>query len=255
MDLTGASAIVTGGASGLGEATARRLAAGGTSVVIADKNEERGKAVAAEIGAGAVFVATDVTNEEQMQAAVDAAVAVAPLRALVSCAGTGMGARTVARDGTPHPLAAFEFIVRLNLIGTFNAVRLAAAAMASASPQADGERGAIVCAASVAAFDGQIGQAAYGASKAGVAGMTLPVARDLSAIGVRVNTIAPGTMDTALFAAAPQAVKDTLGQQVLFPKRMGVPDEFASLAYELLTNSYLNAEVIRLDGGIRFQPK
>ncbi|MFE5327736.1 SDR family NAD(P)-dependent oxidoreductase [Embleya sp. NPDC056575] len=253
LDLTGASAIVTGGASGLGEATARRLAAGGTSVVIADKNEERGKAVAAEIGG--VFVATDVTREEQVQAAVDAAVAVAPLRALVSCAGTGMGARTVARDGTPHALAAFEFIVRLNLIGTFNAVRLAAAAMASVEPQADGERGAIVCTASVAAFDGQIGQAAYGASKAGVVGLTLPVARDLSAIGVRVNTIAPGTMDTALFAAAPQAVKDTLGAQVLFPKRMGVPDEFASLAYELLTNSYLNAEVIRLDGGIRFQPK
>ncbi|WP_406281750.1 SDR family NAD(P)-dependent oxidoreductase [Embleya sp. NBC_00896] len=253
LDLTGASAIVTGGASGLGEATARRLAAGGTAVVIADKNEARGKAVAAEIGG--VFVATDVTDEEQVQAAVDAAVGVAPLRALVSCAGTGMATRTVARDGEPHPLASFEFIVRLNLIGTFNAVRLAAAAMARVDPQADGERGAIVCTASVAAFDGQIGQAAYGASKAGVAGMTLPVARDLSAIGVRVNTIAPGTMDTALFAAAPQAVKDTLGQQVLFPKRMGVPDEFASLALELLTNSYLNAEVIRLDGGIRFQPK
>jgi NAD(P)-dependent dehydrogenase (short-subunit alcohol dehydrogenase family) len=253
LDLTGASAIVTGGASGLGEATARRLAAGGTAVVIADKNQERGKAVADEIGG--IFVATDVTDEEQVQAAVDAAVAAAPLRALVSCAGTGMATRTVARDGSPHPLASFEFIVRLNLIGTFNAVRLAAAAMARVEPQADNERGAIVCTASVAAFDGQIGQAAYGASKAGVAGMTLPVARDLSAVGVRVNTIAPGTMDTALFAAAPQAVKDTLGQQVLFPKRMGVPEEFASLAYELLTNSYLNAEVIRLDGGIRFQPK
>ncbi|MYV99044.1 SDR family NAD(P)-dependent oxidoreductase [Streptomyces sp. SID3343] len=253
MDLTGASAIVTGGASGLGEATARRLAAGGTAVVIADKNQERGKAVADEIGG--IFVATDVTDEEQVQAAVDAAVAAAPLRALVSCAGTGMATRTVARDGSPHPLASFEFIVRLNLIGTFNAIRLAAAAMARVEPQADNERGAIVCTASVAAFDGQIGQAAYGASKAGVAGMTLPVARDLSAVGVRVNTIAPGTMDTALFAAAPQSVKDTLGQQVLFPKRMGVPDEFASLAYELLTNSYLNAEVIRLDGGIRFQPK
>ncbi|WP_202511803.1 SDR family NAD(P)-dependent oxidoreductase [Streptomyces sp. SID3343] len=253
LDLTGASAIVTGGASGLGEATARRLAAGGTAVVIADKNQERGKAVADEIGG--IFVATDVTDEEQVQAAVDAAVAAAPLRALVSCAGTGMATRTVARDGSPHPLASFEFIVRLNLIGTFNAIRLAAAAMARVEPQADNERGAIVCTASVAAFDGQIGQAAYGASKAGVAGMTLPVARDLSAVGVRVNTIAPGTMDTALFAAAPQSVKDTLGQQVLFPKRMGVPDEFASLAYELLTNSYLNAEVIRLDGGIRFQPK
>jgi len=253
LDLTAASAIVTGGASGLGEATARRLAAAGTTVVIADRNEERGKAVADEIGA--LFVATDVTNEEQVQAAVDAAVAAAPLRALVSCAGSGMASRTVARDGSAHPLASFEFIVRLNLIGTFNAVRLAAAAMAAAEPQAHGERGAIVCTASVAAFDGQIGQAAYGASKAGVAGMTLPVARDLSAIGVRVNTIAPGTMDTALFASAPQAVKDTLGAQVLFPKRMGVPDEFASLAWELLTNSYLNAEVIRLDGGIRFPPK
>jgi NAD(P)-dependent dehydrogenase (short-subunit alcohol dehydrogenase family) len=253
LDLTGASAIVTGGASGLGEATARRLAAGGTAVVIADKNHERGKAVADEIGG--IFVATDVTDEEQVQAAVDAAVAVAPLRALVSCAGTGMATRTVARDGSPHPLASFEFIVKLNLIGTFNAVRLAAAAMARVEPQADNERGAIVCTASVAAFDGQIGQAAYGASKAGVAGMTLPVARDLSAVGVRINTIAPGTMDTALFAAAPQAVKDTLGQQVLFPKRMGVPEEFASLACELLTNSYLNAEVVRLDGGIRFQPK
>jgi NAD(P)-dependent dehydrogenase (short-subunit alcohol dehydrogenase family) len=253
LDLQGASAIVTGGASGLGEATARRLAAGGTTVVIADRNEERGKAVAAEIGG--VFVATDVTDEAQVQAAVDAAADAAPLRALVACAGTGMGQRTVGRDGSPHPLAGFEFIVRLNLIGTFNAIRLAAAAMARVEPQADGERGAIVCTASVAAFDGQIGQAAYGASKAGVAGMTLPVARDLSAIGVRVNTIAPGTMDTALFARATPQIKEALGQQVLFPKRMGHADEFASLALELLTNSYLNAEVIRLDGGIRFQPK
>ncbi|MCF2533198.1 SDR family NAD(P)-dependent oxidoreductase [Yinghuangia soli] len=253
LDLAGASAVVTGGASGLGEATARRLAAGGATVVVADKNEERGAQVAADIKG--IFVATDVTDEAQVQAAVDAAAAAAPLRALVACAGTGYAARTVGRDGTPHPLAPFEFIVKLNLIGTFNAVRIAAAAMAKNDPQNDNERGAIVCTASVAAFDGQIGQAAYGASKAAVAGMTLPIARDLSAVGVRVNTIAPGTMDTALFDMAPQAVKDTLGAAVLFPKRMGVPEEFASLAYELLTNSYMNAEVIRLDGGIRFQPK
>lgn len=253
LDLAGASAVVTGGASGLGEATARRLAAAGAAVVVADKNEERGARVAADIKG--VFAATDVTDEAQVQAAVDAAVAAGPLRALVACAGTGYAARTVGRDGSPHPLAPFEFIVKLNLIGTFNAIRIAAAAMAKNEPQADNERGAIVCTASVAAFDGQIGQAAYGASKAAVAGMTLPIARDLSAIGVRVNTIAPGTMDTALFDMAPQQVKDTLGAAVLFPKRMGVPEEFASLAYELLTNSYLNAEVIRLDGGIRFQPK
>jgi len=255
MEIKGASAIVTGGASGLGAATVRLLAERGTKVVVADLNEDLGKAVAAEVGG--VFAKTDVADEAQAQAAVDAAGKLGPLRVLVNCAGLGNAARTVDRHGTPFDLKAFEFVIRVNLIGTFNCLRLAAAAMSKTEPLADGERGAIVNTASVAAFDGQIGQAAYSASKGGVVGMTLPIARDLAAVGIRVNTIAPGLVDTPIYGEgeASEAFKANLGRSVLFPPRLGVPEEFASMALELITNSYMNAETIRVDGGIRMPPK
>lgn len=255
MDINGASAIVTGGASGLGAATARLLAERGMKVVVADLNEELGGAVASEIGGA--FAKTDVADEAQAQAAVDAASELGPLRALVNCAGLGNAARTVDRHGTPFDLKAFEFVIRVNLVGTFNCLRLAAAAMSKTDPLADGERGAIVNTASVAAFDGQIGQAAYSASKGGVVGMTLPIARDLAAVGIRVNTIAPGLVDTPIYGEgeASDAFKENLGRSVLFPPRLGVPEEFATMAVELITNSYMNAETIRVDGGIRMPPK
>jgi NAD(P)-dependent dehydrogenase (short-subunit alcohol dehydrogenase family) len=255
LDIEGASAIVTGGASGLGEATARLLARRGAKVVVADLNEAAGKQVAAEING--VFVKTDVADEAQGQAAVDAAGKLGPLRVLVNCAGLGSAARTVDRQGKPFDLKTFEFVVRVNLIGTFNMLRLAAAAMSKTEPLADGERGAIVNTASVAAFDGQIGQAAYSASKGGVVGMTLPIARDLAAVGIRVNTIAPGLVDTPIYGKgeASEAFKANLARSVLFPNRLGTSEEFASLALEILTNSYMNAETIRMDGGIRMPPK
>jgi NAD(P)-dependent dehydrogenase (short-subunit alcohol dehydrogenase family) len=255
LDIKGASAIVTGGASGLGEATARLLAARGAKVVVADLNEAAGKQVASEIGG--VFAKTDVADEVQGQAAVDAAGKLGPLRVLVNCAGLGSAARTVDRQGKPFDLKTFEFVVRVNLIGTFNMLRLAAAAISKTEPQADGERGAIVNTASVAAFDGQIGQAAYSASKGGVVGMTLPIARDLAAVGIRVNTIAPGLVDTPIYGKgeASEAFKANLARSVLFPNRLGTSEEFASLALEILTNSYMNAETIRMDGGIRMPPK
>ncbi len=253
MDIAGASAIVTGGASGLGAATARKLAAAGMKVVLVDLQDELGDAVAAEIEGA--YVHADVTNSDEVQAAVDAAMEMAPLRALVNCAGIGPPARTLNRDGEPHDLGHYETVVRINLIGTFNCIRLAAAAMASTEPLADGERGAVVNTASVAAYDGQIGQAAYSSSKGGVVGMTLPVARDLSSIGVRVNTIAPGIMDTPMLAGLPDKAKESLGQQVLFPKRLGTVEEYADLAHLLITHSYLNGETIRMDGGIRMAPK
>jgi NAD(P)-dependent dehydrogenase (short-subunit alcohol dehydrogenase family) len=255
LDIKGASAIVTGGASGLGEATGRLLAARGAKVVVADLNEAAGRQVASEIGG--VFAKTDVADEAQGQAAVDAAGKLGPLRVLVNCAGLGSAARTVDRQGKPFDLKTFEFVVRVNLIGTFNMLRLAAAAMSKTEPQADGERGAIVNTASVAAFDGQIGQAAYSASKGGVVGMTLPIARDLAAVGIRVNTIAPGLVDTPIYGKgeASEAFKANLARSVLFPNRLGTSEEFASLALEILTNSYMNAETIRMDGGIRMPPK
>jgi len=254
MQLNGSSALVTGGASGLGEATARRLASAGVHVVVLDLNDARGTAVAAEIGG--TYVRADVTEPDAVHAAVSAAVSAAPLRALVNCAGIGMAGRTIDRNGVPHDLGVFEKVVRINLIGTFNVIRLAAAAMAGTEPIDEfGSRGAIVNTSSVAGLEGQTGQAAYSASKGGVIGITLPIARDLSSIGVRVNTICPGLMDTPLFGMASGPVKDSLGASVLFPKRMGTTAEFASLAYELLTNDYMNGEVVRLDGGIRFQAK
>lgn len=254
MDLAGTSALVTGGASGLGAATARRLAAAGARVAIVDLNTEPGDRLAVEIGG--VFVHADVTSGEQVQAAVDAAAEMGPLRALVNCAGIGSVARTVGRDGTPHDLGYFEKVISVNLVGSFNCIRLAAAAMAATDPVDElGARGAIVNTASVAAFDGQIGQAAYSASKGGIVGMTLPIARDLAAVGVRVNTIAPGIIDTPLLAGLPEPARQSLAEQVLFPKRLGAPADYAELAHLLITHDYMNGETIRMDGGIRMGPK
>jgi NAD(P)-dependent dehydrogenase (short-subunit alcohol dehydrogenase family) len=254
-ELNGASAIVTGGASGLGEATARLLAQRGAKVVVADLNADLGEAVAKEIDGK--FAKTDVTDEAQVQAAVDLASSMGPLRVLINCAGLGSAGRTVDREGNPFDLKTFEFVIRVNLIGTFNCLRLAAAAMGKTEFTDCGERGAIVNTASVAAFDGQIGQAAYSASKGGVVGMCLPIARDLAKLGIRVNTIAPGLIDTPIYGTgeASDAFKANLGQNVLFPNRLGASEEFASLALEMVTNGYMNAECIRIDGGIRMPPK
>ena len=253
MDIAGASAIVTGGASGLGAATVRRLAAGGMKVVVVDLQDHAGEDQAGEVGGA--YVHADVTDEAEVAAAVDAAVEMAPLRVLVNCAGIGPPQRTINRDGSPHDLGRFEKVIRVNLLGTFNCIRLAAAAMAATEPLADGARGAIVNTASVAAFDGQVGQAAYSASKGGVVGMTLPIARDLASLGIRVNTIAPGIMDTPMLAGLPEKARESLGQQVLNPKRLGTVEEFADLVHLLVTHGYMNAETIRMDGGIRMAPK
>ncbi len=258
MDLTGSSAIVTGGASGIGAAAARQLAALGVTVVIADLQADKGEALAEEIKG--VFAQVDVTNTEQIGAAVKAAADIAPLRAVVNSAGIGWAQRTIGRDGlleSAHSLEAFTKVVHINLIGTFDMVRQAATVMSQNEPDADGCRGAIVNLASVAAFDGQIGQASYSASKGGVVGMTLPVARDLSAAGIRLNTVAPGLIDTPIYGEgeAAEAFKANLGQNVLFPKRLGTGAELASMVVECLTNSYMNGETVRLDGGIRMPPK
>ena len=253
MEIAGTAALVTGGASGLGAATARRLAAEGVKVAVVDLQDDLGEAVAAQVGG--TYVRADVTDEGQVQAAVEAASDRGVFRILVNCAGVAPPARTLNREGEPHDLHQFERVIGINLIGTFNCIRLAAAAMAKNDPLGHNERGAIVNTASVAAFDGQIGQAAYSASKGGIVGLTLPVARDLSAIGVRVNTIAPGIMDTPMLAGLPQAAKESLAEQVLFPKRLGRTEEFAELAYFLIVHSYMNGETIRMDGGIRMAPK
>jgi NAD(P)-dependent dehydrogenase (short-subunit alcohol dehydrogenase family) len=258
MEINGASAIVTGAASGIGAAAARQLAARGAVVVVADLQADKGEALAEEIGG--VFARVDVTKTDQITAAVNAAGEIAPLRAVVNSAGVGWAQRTIGRDGqveSAHDLDAFTRVIQINLIGTFDMVRQAATVMSRNEPDADGQRGAIVNLASVAAFDGQIGQAAYSASKGGVVGMTLPVARDLSASGIRLNTIAPGLVDTPIYGEGPdaEAFKAKLGESVLFPKRLGVPDELASMVVECLTNSYMNGEVVRVDGGIRMPPK
>lgn len=250
---------MTGGASGLGEATARLLADKGARVVVADLQDDKGEAVAKELEG--IFVHTDVTSEEDVIAAVEAAKELGPLRVLVNCAGIGWPQRTIGKDGqysSAHGLDIFTKVIQINLIGTFNCIRLAATAMSQTDPlDATGERGAIVNTASVAAYDGQIGQAAYSASKGGVVGMTLPIARDLSAVGIRVNTIAPGLIDTPIYGQGDgaEAFKEKLKKDVLFPQRLGTSEEFATLAVELATNSYMNAESIRIDGGIRMQPK
>ena len=253
MELQGTSAIVTGGASGLGAATARRLASDGVAVVIVDLQDDKGDALAKEIGGA--YVHADVTDEGEVGMAVAAAVEMATLRSVVNCAGIGPPARTLDRDGAPHPLDQFEKVVAINLIGTFNVIRLSAAAMARTPQLDDGERGAIVNTASVAAFEGQIGQAAYSASKGGIVGMTLPIARDLSSVGIRVNTIAPGIVDTNLLAGLPEKAKESLAGQVLFPKRLAQPVEFAELAHMLISHGYMNGETVRMDGGIRMAPK
>ncbi len=256
LDLKDASAVVTGGASGIGEASARGLAALGARVVIADLNDEGGAALAKELGG--LFVHCDVSSEDDGAAAVAAASEMGPLRALVNSAGLGSAGRTVDRNNDPMPQSQFEFVIKVNLLGSFNMLRLCAAAMAKTEPvDADGQRGAVVNMASAAAFDGQIGQAAYSASKGGIVGMTLPIARDLSAVGIRVNTIAPGLIDTPIYGTgeASEGFKNHLGQSVLFPKRLGSPEELASMVMECITNSYMNAEVIRVDGGIRMPPK
>lgn len=253
MHVEGVVAIVTGGASGLGAATARRLARKGARVVIADVQDEAGDALAGEIEGA--FVRTDVTDSSEVEAAVETAVEMGPIRVLVNCAGIGPPQRTLARDGTPNDLGHFQTVIGVNLVGTFNAIRLTAAAIAINDPLEDGQRGVIVNTASIAAYDGQIGQAAYSASKGGIVGMTLPVARDLAVVGIRVVTIAPGLMDTPLLAGLPEKARESLSTQVLFPARLGDPDEFAHLAYHIIENDYLNGEIIRMDGGIRMGPK
>jgi NAD(P)-dependent dehydrogenase (short-subunit alcohol dehydrogenase family) len=252
MDIRNNVFLITGGASGLGAGTARRLAAQGATVVLADLNAEAGEALAAELKG--VFVKCDVTSEEDGQAAVAAATARGPLRGLINCAGIAPASKTVGREG-PHPLALFSKAIGINLIGTFNMIRLAAAAMSASEPSAGGERGVIISTASVAAYDGQMGQAAYAASKGGVVAMTLPIARDLARNAIRVMTIAPGIFETPMLLGMPPDVQKALAAMVPFPPRLGVPEDFAMLVEQILVNPMLNGEVIRLDGAIRMQPK
>ena len=244
--------IVTGGASGLGAGTARTLAEAGGKVVIADLNEAAGTALAQELGGR--FVRCDVTSEADGQAVVEAATSLGTLRGLVNCAGIATASRTVGKTG-PHPLDQFARVININLIGTFNMIRLAAAAMQQQDANAQGERGVIVNTASVAAYDGQIGQAAYAASKSGVVGMTLPLAREFAKTGIRVLTIAPGLFETPMMSALPEAAREALGAITPFPSRLGKPHEFAELACHILTNTMLNGESIRLDGAVRLPPK
>lgn len=255
MDIKGAVALISGGASGLGEATVRTFVAAGAKAVIVDMNVEKGEALAKELGADVAFVKADVSDGEQVQAAVDKAVSMGTLRATISCAGIGAGVRILAKDGTPHDLKLFQKIISVNLFGTFNMMRLGAAAMNKNTPDADNHRGVIVNTASIAAFDGQIGQAAYSASKGGVVGMTLPVARDLSKSGIRVCTVCPGTMDTPLLGSLPEAARQGLAAAIPFPSRLGLPSEFAALVKHIVDNNYINGEVIRIDGALRMAPK
>ena len=257
MDIAGKVFVVTGGASGLGEGTARLLAQEGAKVVIADLQAERGQALAAELGAAsgqAIFVRCDVSQDADGRAAVAAALALGPLFGLVNCAGIAPAAKTVGKDGA-HPLDVFTKTVTVNLIGTFNMTRLAAEAMCANTPEPTGERGVIISTASVAAYDGQIGQAAYAASKGGVVGMTLPIARDLARNGIRVMTIAPGIFGTPMLFSMPQAVQDALAAGVPFPSRLGTPADYAKLVKHIIENDMLNGEVIRLDGAIRLAPR
>ncbi|HEY2141943.1 MAG TPA: SDR family NAD(P)-dependent oxidoreductase [Solirubrobacteraceae bacterium] len=254
MRIEGSSAIVVGGASGLGEATVRALHSHGAVVTVADVNAEKAQALASELGTK--FAACDVREESQVQAAVEQATAATEdgLRIAVCCAGTGWAQKLAGSKG-PHPLMPFETIVQINLIGTFNVLRFAAAAMMANEPLDDGERGVCVNTASIAAYDGQVGQIAYSASKGGVVGMTLPAARDLAQYGIRVNTIAPGLFDTPLLAALPQEAREKLGAGVPYPQRLGQPPEYAQLACQIVENRMLNGETIRLDGALRMPPR
>ena len=255
MEINGNTFLVVGGGSGLGEATARIIVEAGGNVLIADINEETGKNVAGDLGEQAKFSRTDVTDEQSVQAAVDtASETFGGLQGVVNCAGIGPAARVLGRKG-PHPLDLFEQTIQINLIGTFNVVRLAGALISEGEPKEDGERGVIVNTASVAAYDGQIGQAAYSASKGGVVAMTLPIAREFARFGIRVVTIAPGTFNTPMVETLPEDARESLGQQVPFPSRLGEPLEFAALAKHIIENRMLNGEVIRLDGAIRMAPR
>ena len=255
MQVSGSVALVTGGASGLGEASVRRLVAQGAQVVIADVSADRGAALAAELGDHAVFVRTDVTSSSDIAAAVETAQGLGGLHALVCCAASAAAKRPVAREGPPAAPEGYTRVINVNLIGTFDAVRQAAAAMARNVPNADGERGVIVMTASVAAFDGQVGQVAYSATKGGIVGMTLPLARDLAPSAIRVMTIAPGLLDTPIYEFAPPELKEQLAQNAVFPKRLGRPDEYAHLVTAIIENTLLNGETIRLDGAVRLPPK
>ena len=255
MQLQGSSAIVVGGAGGLGAATVRRLVAAGARVVIADLAEETGLALAAELGASAVFVKTDVLSEDSVNAAMAAAAAMGPLMVSVDTHGGPAGGRTLDRDGNPLAFDAFIGVIQIFLNGSFNVLRLAAAAMSKNEPDDTGERGVIINTASIAGYEGTIGQVAYGAAKGGIIGMTLPAARDLSVLGIRVATIAPGVFATPAYGKSLDAIEAEWGPVVPFPKRMGRPDEYARMAMAIVDNPYLNGEVIRLDGAIRFQTK
>ncbi|MBV8470810.1 MAG: 3-hydroxyacyl-CoA dehydrogenase [Burkholderiaceae bacterium] len=252
MEIAGKVFIVTGGASGLGEGTARMLAREGAKVVIADLQIERGEAVAAEIGGA--FVKCDVSQEADGHCVIAKALDMGKLMGLVNCAGIAPAVKTVGKDGA-HPLATFSKVITVNLIGSFNMIRLAAEAMSKNEPEATGERGVLISTASVAAYDGQIGQAAYAASKGGVVGMTLPIARDLARNGIRNMTIAPGIFGTPMLFGMPQEVQDALAANVPFPSRLGKPEDYAKLVHQIVTNDMLNGEVIRLDGAIRLAPK
>lgn len=254
MRIDGSVAIVTGGASGLGEATVRQWVSKGGRAVIVDLNTERGEKLAAELGETASFVPADVSDAQQVEDAIALATSLGSLRAAINCAGIGIGVRTIGKDGTPHDLGAFQKVISVNLIGTFNVLRLAASAMFKNEPE-DGERGVVVNTASVAAFDGQIGQLAYSASKGGIVGMTLPAARDLSKAGIRVVTIAPGTFDTPLLGTLSDEIRAALAASIPHPSRLGRPDEFGALVCHVVENSYLNGEVIRLDGALRMAPR
>ncbi len=256
MQIQGIGAVVTGGGSGLGEATVRALASRGARVAILDLGRSKGAEVAKSIGDAAIFCEADVASEEQVTAALDRAVETfGGIHVAVSCAGIGTAGRTVDKTGKPFDLKLFELTLRVNLLGTFNVVRLAAARMSKNQPNEENERGVIINTASVAAYEGQIGQCAYAASKGGVVSMTLPIARDLAAVGIRVNTIAPGLFATPMLMMMPQEARDYLGSQVPFPRRLGNPPEFAALACHIVENPMLNGETIRLDGAIRMQPK
>ncbi len=254
MKIEGSVAVVTGGASGLGESVVRHWVRQGGHAVVIDLNQERGEALAAELGDSTAFCKANVSDASDVEAALAKAASLGTLRAAFNCAGIGAGMRTVGKDGSPHDLGAFEKVISVNLIGTFNVLRLAAAAMARNEPDA-GERGVVVNTASVAAFDGQIGQIAYSASKGGIVGMTLPAARDLAKVGIRVVTIAPGTFDTPLLGTLSEEIRAALAASIPHPSRLGQPQEFAALACHIFENSYLNGEVIRLDGALRMAPR
>jgi NAD(P)-dependent dehydrogenase (short-subunit alcohol dehydrogenase family) len=256
MELNGSAALVTGGAGGLGEATVRRLVGAGANVVIADLAVEKGQALADELGPAAAFVETDVTSEDSVTAALERAATLGPVRVTVAVhGGFGGGGRTLRSDGTPHALEDFRMTIDHYLVGTFNVLRLAAAAIGESEPGVDGERGVIVNTASIAGYEGTIGQVAYASAKGGVIGMTLTAARDLAVVGIRVVTIAPGTFITPAYGADPELVEAMWAPAVPFPKRMGQPSEYAALVQTICENGYLNGEVIRIDGAIRFGPK